>query len=376
MRTSKILLVLLAVTVLVSSGNAAIRYSVASGNWNSTATWSATDQGAAGASVPVAGDNVYITRGWTVTVTANAACATLNLGKLGGVSSGPGTLVFNASTTLTVSGLLTLGGTSSTASPGTITMTSGGTLSLGSLAVNTAAGNTWTPGTGTLVLTATNTLPATIFTSFNNLTINGGTATTLAANIAVTGTLTLTSGDVTLGAFNLTAATVSGGSATSYVATTGAGGLVRTVAASNVSFPIGTATTYNPAILNNAGTSDTYTVRVSTTFNNAPPTAANCVTRDWTITEGAAGNSNLTVTLQWNAADEGAGFVRANPIVMGNYVTSPPPSWLESSATLAGAGPYTAVASGFATVGQFAVGNAGALPIQLASLAVVAAGER
>ena len=42
----------------VSLSNAANRFSVATGNWSSTATWSATLGGASGASVPVAGDVV------------------------------------------------------------------------------------------------------------------------------------------------------------------------------------------------------------------------------------------------------------------------------------------------------------------------------
>lgn len=50
------------------------RYARATGNWNSTSTWSATSGGAAGASVPVAGDNVYIDTNYTVTLTANAEC--------------------------------------------------------------------------------------------------------------------------------------------------------------------------------------------------------------------------------------------------------------------------------------------------------------
>ncbi len=58
---------------------AADRYSVATGNWNNVATWSATSGGAPGASVPVAGDNVFIEGGFTVTTTAIAACANLSV---------------------------------------------------------------------------------------------------------------------------------------------------------------------------------------------------------------------------------------------------------------------------------------------------------
>lgn len=56
----------------------ASRYSVATGNWNSTSTWAATSGGAAGASFPVAGDDVFIDANFIVNITgADAACATL-----------------------------------------------------------------------------------------------------------------------------------------------------------------------------------------------------------------------------------------------------------------------------------------------------------
>ncbi len=104
---------------------------------------------------PIAGDTVYITRGWTVTNNVNnAACTTLNLGKQGGTSAGNGTLTFatSGSPSLTVSGSVTLGGTSTTASTGTITFTSGSSLTAGSLAL----GNT--TGTGVINMAAGGTL--------------------------------------------------------------------------------------------------------------------------------------------------------------------------------------------------------------------------
>jgi hypothetical protein len=49
------------------------RYAVATGNWNSASTWSATSGGAGGASVPGSSDIVYINANHTVTLTANAS---------------------------------------------------------------------------------------------------------------------------------------------------------------------------------------------------------------------------------------------------------------------------------------------------------------
>ncbi|MFM9943803.1 MAG: T9SS type A sorting domain-containing protein [Bacteroidia bacterium] len=61
------------------------RYAVANGNWNSTSTWSASSGGSSGASIPVAGDIVYIGEGntaLTVTIPSGytANCTTLYLG--------------------------------------------------------------------------------------------------------------------------------------------------------------------------------------------------------------------------------------------------------------------------------------------------------
>jgi len=99
--------------------SAADRYSVASGNWNAASTWSATSGGPPGASVPVAGDDVYIESNHTITVTANAACTNITFTDNGS------TLAVNSSITLTVSSTVTKnklnGNTSSTiAGQGTI----------------------------------------------------------------------------------------------------------------------------------------------------------------------------------------------------------------------------------------------------------------
>ena len=81
-------------------------------------------------------------------------------------------------------------------------MTNGGTLTSQGLALVTLG--TWTPGTGTVELTATNTLPASGFTTFNNVTLSGGT-TTLGANATVNGKLSRQgTGTFANGGFTLT----------------------------------------------------------------------------------------------------------------------------------------------------------------------------
>lgn len=80
---------------------AANRYSVATGNWNSTSTWSATSGGGAGASIPAAGDVVTIERGFTVTVNGTYTCASLQVGS-------PGNQTFITSGAFTVPAEVTL----------------------------------------------------------------------------------------------------------------------------------------------------------------------------------------------------------------------------------------------------------------------------
>jgi len=72
---------LLAVFLMSGAEATAVdRYSVASGNWSSTLIWAETSGGTAGASVPAAGDNVFIEGGYTVTLDVNTEnIAALNI---------------------------------------------------------------------------------------------------------------------------------------------------------------------------------------------------------------------------------------------------------------------------------------------------------
>jgi len=120
-------------TILVLFGTlkvmGATRYSVADGNWNSTSTWSATSGGSIGASVPITGDDVYLEAGYSVMVTADAACASITF-------SGSGTtLTVNSAIVLTVSGAVIVISSINTSYSSIIT--GSGTLNCSSLAVGT-----------------------------------------------------------------------------------------------------------------------------------------------------------------------------------------------------------------------------------------------
>lgn len=109
------LIVLIILLALFGNAEGADRYSVASGNWNSTSTWSATSGGAAGASVPVAGDVVFIEPGDNVTVTADEACASIIFTNTGA------SLTVNPTFTLAVSGDITVNSSNGTSYSNTIT---------------------------------------------------------------------------------------------------------------------------------------------------------------------------------------------------------------------------------------------------------------
>ncbi|MCF8430087.1 MAG: hypothetical protein K9G64_08135 [Bacteroidia bacterium] len=121
---------------------AASYFSIATGNWNVNTSWSLTNGGGAvGAGVfPIAGDIVTIDRDFTVTVNSTgAACLSLQLGTK---NNGTGTLTFSGTSDLTVSSIITNGGTANgnTSGAGTITMVAGGTLSCASFTTGPQGG--------------------------------------------------------------------------------------------------------------------------------------------------------------------------------------------------------------------------------------------
>lgn len=231
--TTKMLLIsaFLFCSVGVNNAFAATYYSIANGNWNVNTTWSLTSGGVAvGAGVfPIAGDIVFV-EGFTVTITANAACASLTIGATGGTP----TLNIGAFT-LTVSGNVVLNGGRnvlvSMTSPSSV-LTIGGNLTIGpalgartftlnmSNGVNNAStlniagimtrniDGVFTPGTASTVNyngTAAQTINLTQFTYAhliaNNTDITTGatfgaavTATNITGNISVNSGLCRTNG--------------------------------------------------------------------------------------------------------------------------------------------------------------------------------------
>ncbi len=160
------------------------RYAVASGNWNATTTWSSSCGGAAGASIPVAGADVTICNGFTVTLDTNSA----SLNSLT-VQAG-GTLRFgnnNTARTLTVTGSITNAGTLNVnaASNTTHSLVAGGDITnTGTFNLATDAGslcNTTFNRNG-----SQNVSGAGATTRFNRITLNMGTTNANVLDISAT----------------------------------------------------------------------------------------------------------------------------------------------------------------------------------------------
>ncbi|MFN5032732.1 MAG: T9SS type A sorting domain-containing protein [Flavobacteriia bacterium] len=156
--------------------------------------------------------------------------------------------------------------------------------------------------------------------SANNVSLN--------VPITISTALTLSAGKLILGTHNLTISptgSASGGNTSSYVVTNSTGLFRRTVANSSTFYPIGNSS-YNPAWLNNAGTSDIFSVRVIDNVTNngtgvGTTTSKAVVNRTWHINEVTAGGSNVTITLGWNSGEGINGFNEANAF-MSHYIST------------------------------------------------------
>ena len=205
------------------------------------------------------------------------------------------------------------------------------------------------------------------------LRVDNGNRLVLNNDLTVSNNLDLTNnGNVELGNSNLTlgaSAAVNNYDATHYIITNGTGALFQNVGATNVTFPVGN-TTYNRAVLNNAGTADVFSIRVEDQMLENGTTGAaltsNVVNRTWMIEEAVAGGSDATITLEWNTAEELLNFNRAIAGVV-HYTGG---AWDQSLgfgvATSTGANTYTRTASNVTSFSPFAIAAQNAdLPVEL-----------
>lgn len=161
--------------------------------------------------------------------------------------------------------------------------------------------------------------------------------------------------------------------------TNGTGSVVRTVSGNNsaVLFPVGaSAASYTPATLSQSGTGveDAFSVRVidgmyanytAAGVGVGTPVANQNVKKTWLVEEEVPGNSNVTMTLQWNSTDAATGFATTKAHIShytnGGWDTMP-----LASATNAGSGAYKVSRTGISSFSPFAVASRpNPLPVEL-----------
>jgi hypothetical protein len=213
-----------------------------------------------------------------------------------------------------------------------------------------------------------------------NVTLSGSGTTpkVLGGAVNVGGTLDLSNGMLNTSGNVLTmlnqTSTIAGASASHYVMTNGSTGRVAisgigtTGRTGAIIFPIGT-TDYTPATITNTGTNDVFSVTVGDGISlqgTGTSTTTHVVNKTWDVTEAVAGGSNVTLAVQWNAADEIGGFNRNSAAIV-HYENG---AWNSQCYTCyyaaSGSDPYSISRTGITTFSPFAVqDNTKPLPVEL-----------
>ncbi|MBJ6109670.1 hypothetical protein JAO73_11645 [Hymenobacter sp. BT523] len=221
--------------------------------------------------------------------------------------------------------------------------------------------------------------------ALNSLTISNPANVRLLSPVSLSDALTFTAGHVVVDNNSLAlsgSATLSGADASRYVITpdvAASGGYVARpvpTGGAAVLFPVGTAASYTPLTLANSGAGTTFQVRTFSGLlangrSGAPYARQDeFVNRTWEATPDLAAGPVVSVSVQFNAPDQNAGFVPAQASLYGNAGTSGS-TWAElGRAAVSGAGPLAATLSGVSSFPLFALGNGlTPLPVTLTQFA-------
>lgn len=213
--------------------------------------------------------------------------------------------------------------------------------------------------------------------SIRNLTMNGSGGIHLTADLTVTKCLTLTLGNIDIWMNHLVVAStgyVTGYSALSYIQTESTGELVQKGLGlgspiGKTFFPVGhTFNSYTPVNLVNNGITDDFSVKILSDHfadgTNGTISTTDKIDRTWFVEEAIVGGSDVTMTIQWNTAEELAGFDRTH-CFLSHYTSG---AWDSESATSAsGSNPWTLARSGITSFSPFSPDEGSALPIELVS---------
>jgi type IX secretion system substrate protein/List-Bact-rpt repeat protein len=333
---------------------AAQRHWVGSGTgngrfWDKTANWSLTQGGAGGAGVPTAADDVFIDGTGSMQINTAAVCLSFTQ------SDNTGTKDFtnNSSLTVGIGGITLLGGAlGSTTTGNTITVAGNWTES----------GGSFSAGSALVVFDGTTTQTVTSASSFGALTINSSGGVTLASNLTATGALTLASGVVSTGASSLILAS------TGTLTRTGGwvnGNFQMPVAtgATSVTYHVGDATNYTPVTVAFGNVTTAGNLTGKSTAGDHPNLGTSAidgsksVNRYFTLTNSGVVFTTYSATFNFVAGDVDGGANTANFIV-GKFNS---PNW-----TLPTVGTKTATSTqvtGLTTFSDFAIGEIKSLTI-------------
>ncbi len=198
-------------------------------------------------------------------------------------------------------------------------------------------------------------------THFSKLQLEQNTA--LGSEIKISTLLGLSNARLTINDYHLvmqTGAQIIGAATDAYIVAEGTGLLVREVGALDVEFPTGTSTSFLPVTMNNSGVVDIFGINLFPDVLDGGLTGSaiseidNCVINTWNIVEQFIGGSDLSVSVQWNASDEGPAFDRTQSGI-GHFTEG---SWAGQEASSAsGSNPYSLTRAGITTLSAFAVGD-------------------
>jgi hypothetical protein len=320
----------------IYTSNSTLTYNT-TGTYGRSREWNATGAGTIGTTAGYP-NNVTISNNTTLNYPNSAP--TVARAIEGNLTINSGSALNMAQVSPSTSAALTVKG--NLVNSGTLTLgdAAGGNLNLGG---NFTSAGTFTANSRAVTLNGSTGQTINSAVTFADLTVSNSAGVTLGAAVTVSGTLTFSSGSITLGTNNLTASgTISGASATNHIVTNSTGYLIRNVSSTEVTFPVGTGSSYAPAHLTQAGTAENISVRVKGSIDNAPAINSNAVVNlQWTLNEATAGSNNLTTKFQWNASNEGSAYLRAATTEIAQWSTS----YTRTAASVSGSDPYHATSS-------------------------------
>jgi hypothetical protein len=319
----------------------------AGGTYSRNTEWSATS----GAGYP---GNVTVQNNTTLDMGANSGTGVARqcAGLLSIASSS--TLTMNNSgdamtAAVTTTGGVTINGALTLSASGGGFYVSGGNWTLGS-------GGTFTNNNATTTFNGSSGQSITGATTFGGLTVNNGSGITINNNIAVSNTLTFTSGTITTGSDTVTLGSSGSVSRTSgYVV----GNFRQTIptGAATPTFEIGSASAYTPVSLAFHNVSASGTLTASTTTGQHPNigtsgiNSSKDINRYYTISNSGTTFDSCSVTFNFAASDTAVGSCTSNYAV-GKYDS---PNW-----TYPEVGTRTSTstqATGITSFSDFAIGD-------------------